>query len=98
MPHSLDQLLPSLQALGVWTYWILGLFALFEAIVFTGIAVPGMIAVIAGGILVQRGVLDYLDLGWFIFAATVLGSELSPWTPGRKRPEPETGIRHLETR
>ena len=77
MPHSLDQLLPSLQALGVWTYWILGLFALFEAIVFTGIAVPGVIAVIAGGILVQRGVLDYLDLGWFIFAATVLGSEVS---------------------
>lgn len=77
MPHSLDQLLPSLQALGVWTYWILGLFAMLEAIVFTGIAVPGMIAVIAGGILVQRGVLDYLDLSWFIFAATVFGSEVS---------------------
>lgn len=77
MPHSLDQLLPSLQALGVWTYWILGLFAMLEAIIFTGIAVPGMIAVIAGGMLVQRGVLDFFDLAWFIFAATVIGSEVS---------------------
>ncbi|MCY0150935.1 LssY C-terminal domain-containing protein [Hoeflea alexandrii] len=77
MPLSLDQLLPSLQALGVWTYWILGLFALMEAIVFTGIVVPGMIAVIAGGMLVERGVLDFFDLGWFIFVGTILGSEVS---------------------
>jgi len=77
MPHSLDQLIPSLQSMGIWTYWILALFAMLEAIVFTGVVVPGAVAVIAGGILVQRGVIDFFDLGWFIFAGTVVGSEIS---------------------
>ncbi|PZX12988.1 membrane protein DedA with SNARE-associated domain [Palleronia aestuarii] len=77
MPHSLDQLIPSLQSMGVWTYWILALFAMLEAIIFTGVAVPGALAVIAGGILVQRGVIDFFDLGWFVLAGTVLGSEVS---------------------
>lgn len=77
MPHSLDQLIPSLQSMGILTYWILALFAMLEAIVFTGVIVPGAVAVIAGGILVQRGVIDFFDLGWFIFAGTVIGSEIS---------------------
>mgnify|MGYP003117601414 FL=1 len=77
MPHSLDQLIPSLQSMGIWTYWILALFAMLEAIVFTGVIVPGAVAVIAGGILAQRGVIDFFDLGWFIFAGTVVGSEIS---------------------
>ena len=77
MPHTLDQLLPSLQSLGLWTYWILALFAMLEAIVFTGLLVPGVLAVIAGGILVQRGAIDFFDLAWFIAAGTILGSEIS---------------------
>ncbi len=77
MPHALDQLLPSLQSLGLWTYWILALFAMLEAIVFTGLLVPGALAVIAGGMLVQRGAIDFFDLAWFIAAGTILGSEIS---------------------
>ena len=77
MPHSLDQLLPSLQSLGLWTYWILALFAMLEAIIFTGLLVPGAVAVIAGGMLVQRGTIDFFDLAWFIAAGTILGSEIS---------------------
>ncbi len=77
MPQSLDQLIPSLQSFGVWTYWILALFAMLEAIVFTGVMVPGAIAVIAGGVLVQRGVIDFFDLGWFVLAGTIIGSEVS---------------------
>ena len=77
MPHTLDQLLPSLQSMGVWTYWILALFAMFEAIILTGILVPGAIAAAAGGILAQRGVIDFFDLAWFIAAGTFLGSEVS---------------------
>ena len=77
MSLSLDQLLPSLQSLGVWTYWILALFAMFEAIVVTGFIAPGALAVIGGGILVQRGAIDFFDLAWFVLAGTVLGSEVS---------------------
>lgn len=77
MPHALDQLLPSLQSLGLWTYWILALFAMLEAIVFTGLLVPGALAVIAGGMLAQRGVIGFFDLAWFIAAGTILGGEVS---------------------
>ena len=77
MPHSLDQLLPSLQSLGVWTYWVIGIFALLEAVVLTGLIVPGSLAVIAGGVLAQRGVIDFFDLAWFVAIGTFLGSEIS---------------------
>jgi len=74
---SLDQIIPSLQSLGVWTYWIIALGALFEAIVLTGVLVPGSFMVIAGGILVQQGAIDYFDLAWFVGIGTALGSEIS---------------------
>ncbi len=77
MPHSLDQLLPSLQSMGLWTYWILALFAMLEAIVLTGVIAPGALAVIAGGMLVQRGAIDFFDLAWFVAAGTIIGSEIS---------------------
>jgi membrane protein DedA with SNARE-associated domain/membrane-associated phospholipid phosphatase len=77
IPHTLDQILPSLQSLGVWTYWLLGLLALIEATVLTGIFVPGALAVIAGGILVQRGILDFFDVAWFVGIGSALGAEIS---------------------
>lgn len=77
MLHSLDQILPSLQSLGLWTYWMLGLFALLEAVVLTGIVVPGTLVVIAGGMLAQRGTLDFFDLVWFVAIGAALGGEIS---------------------
>ncbi|WP_099827666.1 bifunctional DedA family/phosphatase PAP2 family protein [Oceaniglobus indicus] len=77
MPLSLDQILPSLQSLGLWTYWIIALFALLEAVVLTGIVVPGTLVVIAGGMLAQRGTLDFFDLAWFVAAGAVIGGEIS---------------------
>lgn len=77
MPHSLDQLLPSLQALGTGAYWLVALFAMLEAIVFAGVLVPGALAVIAAGALAQRGIIDFFDLAWFVAAGTILGSLVS---------------------
>lgn len=77
MPHSLDQILPSLQSLGLWTYWIIALFSMLEAIVLTGIIAPGTLVVIAGGMLAQRGAVDFFDLAWFVAAGAVLGGEIS---------------------
>ncbi|MBU2358290.1 MAG: LssY C-terminal domain-containing protein [Alphaproteobacteria bacterium] len=77
MPHTLDQILPSLQSLGLWTYWIIGLFAMLEAIVLTGVIAPGGLVVIAGGMLAQRGIIDFFDMAWFVAAGALLGSEIS---------------------
>lgn len=93
MPLSLDQILPSLQALGVFGYWLIGLASMLEAFFLTGVVIPGTLIVDAGGILVQRGLLDFFDLAWFVAIGSVLGSELSYWTgklamnrlPGRQR-------------
>ncbi|WP_417208532.1 VTT domain-containing protein [Antarctobacter sp.] len=93
MTYSLDQILPSLQSLGVLGYWLIGLASMLESFFLTGIVVPGTLIVDAGGILVQRGLLDFFDLAWFVALGSVLGSEISYWTgklalnrlPGRRR-------------
>lgn len=93
MSFSLDQILPSLQTLGIFGYWLVGLASMLEAFFLTGVVIPGTLIVDAGGILVQRGLLDFFDLAWFVAIGSVLGSELSYWTgklamnrlPGRHR-------------
>lgn len=93
MPHSLDQILPSIQAFGVYGYWLIGLASALEAYFLSGVIVPGTLIVDAGGILVQRGLLDFMDLVWFVAIGSVLGSEAGYWTgrlavdrlPGRQR-------------
>lgn len=79
MPHTLDQILPSLEALGLWSYWIIGLASMLEAFFATGIFVPGTLVVDAGGILVQQGALDFFDLAWFVAIGSILGGEISYW-------------------
>ncbi len=77
MPHSLDQLIPSLQSFGVGAYWVLMLAAMAEAIIFVGIIVPGSLMVIAGGLLVRTGTIDFFDLAWFVAAGAIIGAEAS---------------------
>ncbi|MCC0080562.1 MAG: bifunctional DedA family/phosphatase PAP2 family protein [Rhodobacter sp.] len=92
---SIDQILPSLQSFGVFGYWLIGLASALEAFFLTGVIVPGTLIVDAGGLLVQQGLMDFLDLVWFVALGSVLGSELSYWTgrlalqriPGRSKIE-----------
>lgn len=79
MPHTIGQILPSLEALGLWSYWIIGLAALLEAFFATGVFIPGTLVVDAGGILVQHGVLDFFDLAWFVAIGSILGGEVGYW-------------------
>lgn len=101
MPHTLDQILPSLQAMGVWTYWIVALLVMFEAIILTGFISPGTMAVIAGGMLAQRGVIDIFDMAWFVAGGAFLGSAIS-FALGRlavgglSRRSAAAGSRHME--
>ena len=77
MPLLPDHVLPSLTALGSVTYWVFGLLALLEAVVLTGALVPGVVAILVGGALAQRGVLDVVDLLWFAALGTVIGTEVN---------------------
>lgn len=77
MPDTLDQILPSLDAFGSGLYWVFALFAMLEAVVLTGILVPGAVAVLTAGILGQLGVADFSDLVWFVAVGTFVGSGIS---------------------
>ncbi|WP_226627798.1 LssY C-terminal domain-containing protein [Alloyangia pacifica] len=77
MGFSVDQILPSLESFGLWSYWIIGLAALLEAVFVTGVFLPGTLVVDAGGILVQQGALDFFDLVWFVAIGSVVGGEFS---------------------
>ncbi len=79
MPHSLDQILPSLEALGLWSYWIIGAASMLEAFFATGAFIPGTLVVDAGGMLVQQGALDFIDLLWFVAIGSILGAEAGYW-------------------
>ena len=72
-----DLLLPSLESIGLWSYWLIGLAALLEAFFLTGIVLPGSVVVILGGALVQRGDLDFGDLIWFVAAGSWIGAGIS---------------------
>ncbi len=92
---SFDQILPSLEALGLWSYWIIGLASFLEAFFATGVFVPGTLIVDASGILVHQGLLDFLDLVSFVVIGSALGGEAGFWlgslarrgTTGRWQPE-----------
>ncbi|MCA2009965.1 VTT domain-containing protein [Cereibacter sphaeroides] len=101
---SIDQILPSLQALGVLGYWLIGLASALEAFFLTGVVVPGTLVVDAGGLLVQQGLMDFFDLCWFVAIGSILGSELSYWTgrlalhriPGRQKIEGSAVFRRAQ--
>lgn len=98
MGFSIDQILPSLQSLGDLGYWIIALASALEAFFITGVVIPGTLIVDAGGILVQRGVLDFLDLVWFVVIGSVLGSEISYWTGRLAKSRLGAGSRFMKSR
>ncbi|MDP3958988.1 MAG: LssY C-terminal domain-containing protein [Pseudorhodobacter sp.] len=79
MNSYLDQILPSLESFGLWSYWIIGVASLLEAFFATGVFVPGSLIVDLGGILVQQGALDFFDLIWFVAIGSILGAEAGYW-------------------
>ncbi|WP_102108465.1 bifunctional DedA family/phosphatase PAP2 family protein [Oceaniglobus roseus] len=87
MSDFASQIVPTLGSLGVWAYWIVGLFSFLEAWWVTGVITPGSLVVDAGGVLVRLGQLDALDLFWFVAAGAILGGELgfvsARWLEGR---------------
>lgn len=74
-----ETFLPSLAAMGVWAYWIIAAAAMLEAFFLTGLILPGSLLVDLGGVLVHRGMLDLVDLLWFVAIGSWIGSYGSFW-------------------
>lgn len=98
MSWSIDQILPSIQSLGVFGYWIIAAASMLEAYFITGVIIPGTLVVDAGGVLVQRGVLDFFDLVWFVAIGSVIGGEASYWTGRLARSKLRQGSRFMQSR
>ena len=93
-----SHILPSLEALGLWSYWIIGAASMLESFFLTGVVVPGTLIVDAGGALVRLGRIDFFDLVWFVAIGAILGGEMGyllaryamkrfpqDWAPTRSR-------------
>jgi len=77
MQGYFSDILPSIQSLGLWGYWVIGLFAFGEALVLTSVFAPGTVIVVLGGALVAQGLYDFGDMIWFVAIGTILGAEAS---------------------
>ena len=72
-----------LPILNHWGYWVVLLFATFEAAPLIGLLVPGMSIVIAGGFLARLGILDIGDVIFFAAVGAIAG-DLIGYFIGRK--------------
>ena len=69
-------LIPKIQYLGLWAYWLLLLVAILESTAFIGLAVPGTTIVIFTGFLASQKILDVGDIIWIIALGGIIGDSL----------------------
>lgn len=77
--HLSALLLPKLEALGVWGYWVALFIAFLESLALVGTFVPGSTAIALMGFLAYKGFWDVGDLIWFTSIGAILGDFLSYW-------------------
>ncbi|HEU0025352.1 MAG TPA: VTT domain-containing protein [Thermoleophilaceae bacterium] len=65
------------EALGAWTYALVGVMAFLETGAFVGLVAPGETVVIAGGVIAGQGEIDLLPLIGLVWIAAVLGDTTS---------------------
>jgi membrane protein DedA with SNARE-associated domain/membrane-associated phospholipid phosphatase len=65
------------QALGAWTYALVGVFAYLETGAFVGLVAPGETVVIAGGVIAGQGEIDLIPLIGLVWICAVLGDTTS---------------------
>ena len=65
------------QALGPWTYALVGVLAFLETGAFVGLVVPGETVVIAGGVIAGQGEIDLVPLVGIVWSCAVLGDTTS---------------------
>jgi membrane protein DedA with SNARE-associated domain/membrane-associated phospholipid phosphatase len=65
------------QALGAWTYALVGLMAYLETGAFVGLVAPGETVVIAGGVVAGQGTIQLIPLIGLVWICAVLGDSTS---------------------
>jgi membrane protein DedA with SNARE-associated domain len=65
------------QALGPWTYALVGVLAFLETGAFVGLVAPGETVVIAGGVIAGQGEIQLVPLIGLVWACAVLGDTTS---------------------
>src|SRR3954453_19775288 len=65
------------QALGPWTYALVGVMAYLETAAFVGLIAPGETVVIAGGVIAGQGEIQLIPLIGLVWACAVLGDTTS---------------------
>jgi membrane protein DedA with SNARE-associated domain/membrane-associated phospholipid phosphatase len=65
------------QALGAWTYALVGVLAFLETGAFVGLVAPGETVVIAGGVVAGQGTIELVPLIGLVWACAVLGDSTS---------------------
>jgi membrane protein DedA with SNARE-associated domain/membrane-associated phospholipid phosphatase len=65
------------EALGPWTYALVGVLAFLETGAFVGLVAPGETVVIAGGVIAGQGEIDLVPLIGLVWACAVLGDTTS---------------------
>ena len=65
------------EALGPWTYALVGVMAFLETGAFVGLVAPGETVVIAGGVIAGQGEIDLLPLIGLVWVCAVLGDTTS---------------------
>ena len=73
----LTSLLPKIELLGNWVYWIILLVTILESTAFIGLIIPGTIVLVFMGFLVAQGILDIYILFWFISVGGIIGDTIS---------------------
>jgi membrane protein DedA with SNARE-associated domain/membrane-associated phospholipid phosphatase len=65
------------QALGPWTYALVGVLAFLETGAFVGLVAPGETVVIAGGVIAGQGEIELIPLIGLVWTCAVLGDSTS---------------------
>jgi membrane protein DedA with SNARE-associated domain/membrane-associated phospholipid phosphatase len=65
------------EALGAWTYALVGVMAYLETGAFVGLVAPGETVVIAGGVIAGQGTIDLIPLIGLVWICAVLGDTTS---------------------
>src|SRR3954468_11571098 len=94
--HFLSSLLPAIEHLGMWGYWIVLLLAAAEAVPIAGVFVPGSSLIVLAGVAAAHGVLEVGDLIWFSAAGAVLGDGVSYYLGVRGKDLFRPGSRWLD--
>ena len=77
LPDAKEVISDIAQALGPWTYVLVGLLAFLETGAFVGLVAPGETTVIVGGVIAGQGEIELIPLIGLVWACCVLGDTTS---------------------